>query len=86
MTAIAGDPATAGLAPADVAMMAFAEKVARDAGAITEAEVRGLREHGLTDARSSTSRRPPPPAASSASCSMPSERNPTRPTTAWTTP
>jgi len=50
MTAIAGDPTTAELAPADVAMMAFAEKVARDAGAITEADVRALREHGLTDA------------------------------------
>ena len=50
MTAIAGDPTTAELAPADVAMMAFAEKVARDAGAITEADVCALREHGLTDA------------------------------------
>jgi uncharacterized peroxidase-related enzyme len=50
MTAIAGDPTTAELAPADVAMMALAEKVARDASAITEADVRALREHGLTDA------------------------------------
>jgi uncharacterized peroxidase-related enzyme len=50
MTAIAADPTTAELAPADVAMMAFAEKVARDASAITEADVRALREHGLTDA------------------------------------
>jgi len=50
MTAIAGDPATAELAPADVAMMAFAEKLARDASAITEADVRALREHGFTDA------------------------------------
>ena len=49
MTAIAGDPTTAELAPADVAMMAFAEKVARDASAITEADVRALREHGFTD-------------------------------------
>jgi len=49
MTAIAGDPATAELAPADVAMMAFAEKVARDASAITEADVRALREHGFTE-------------------------------------
>ena len=49
MTAIAGDPPTAELAPADVAMMAFAEKVARDASAITEADVRALREHGFTD-------------------------------------
>jgi uncharacterized peroxidase-related enzyme len=50
MTAIAGDPATAELAPADVAMMAFAEKLARDASAITEADVRALRAHGFTDA------------------------------------
>jgi uncharacterized peroxidase-related enzyme len=50
MTAIAGGPATTDLAPADVAMMAFAEKVARDASAITEADVRALREHGFTDA------------------------------------
>jgi uncharacterized peroxidase-related enzyme len=50
MTAIAGDHATPDLAPADVAMMAFAGKVARDATAITEADVRGLREHGFTDA------------------------------------
>src|SRR5918994_51392 len=49
MAAIAGDPATAELAPADVAMMAFAEKLARDASTITEADVRALREHGLTD-------------------------------------
>lgn len=49
MTAIAGEPATAELAPADVAMMAFAEKLARDASAITEADVRALREHGFTD-------------------------------------
>jgi uncharacterized peroxidase-related enzyme len=50
MTAIAADPATADLAPADVAMMAFAEKIARDASAITEADVRALRAHGFTDA------------------------------------
>jgi uncharacterized peroxidase-related enzyme len=50
MTAIAGDPATAALAPADVAMMAFAEKLARDASAITVADVRALHEHGFTDA------------------------------------
>jgi uncharacterized peroxidase-related enzyme len=50
LTAIARSPATAGLAPADVAMMAFAERVARDASSIGEGEVRGLREHGFTDA------------------------------------
>jgi len=51
LTAIAKDPATAGLAPADVAMMTFAEQIARDAGAITEADVRALREHGFSDAK-----------------------------------
>jgi uncharacterized peroxidase-related enzyme len=50
LTAIAGDPATAGLAPAEVAMMAFAEQVVRDASAITAAEVDALRTHGFTDA------------------------------------
>jgi uncharacterized peroxidase-related enzyme len=50
MTAIAGDPTTADLAPAEVAMMAFAEKVVRDASAITAADVHTLREHGFTDA------------------------------------
>ena len=51
LAAIADTPATAGdLAPADAAMMAFAEKVARDASAITETDVRALREHGLSDA------------------------------------
>jgi uncharacterized peroxidase-related enzyme len=51
LTAIAKNTATAGLAPADVAMMAFAETIARDAGAIREADVRALREHGFTDAQ-----------------------------------
>jgi uncharacterized peroxidase-related enzyme len=50
LTAIAGDPATADLAPAEVAMMAFAEQVVRDASAITAADVDGLRTHGFTDA------------------------------------
>jgi uncharacterized peroxidase-related enzyme len=48
--AIADDFASAGLAPAEVAMMAFAEQVARDATAITEADIQGLRIHGFTDA------------------------------------
>jgi uncharacterized peroxidase-related enzyme len=50
MAAIAGDATTADLAPAEVAMMAFAEKVVRDASAVTQADVRVLREHGFTDA------------------------------------
>ena len=48
--AIAHDFTAADLSPADVAMMAFAEKVARDAAAITAADVQTLREHGCADA------------------------------------
>jgi uncharacterized peroxidase-related enzyme len=51
LTEIAADFAHADLTPADVAMMAFAERVARDATGITDAEVRALREHGFTDAQ-----------------------------------
>jgi uncharacterized peroxidase-related enzyme len=51
MTEIAADFAHANLTPADVAMMAFAERLARDATGITDAEVRALREHGFTDAQ-----------------------------------
>jgi hypothetical protein len=47
--AIAGDFTTADLAPADVAMMAFAEKLVREATAITAGDIQGLRDHGLTD-------------------------------------
>jgi uncharacterized peroxidase-related enzyme len=50
LMAIAGRRTIEDLAPADVAMMAFAEKVAGDASAIGEADVRALREHGLTEA------------------------------------
>jgi uncharacterized peroxidase-related enzyme len=49
MTAIADDPDTSALSAAELAMMAFAEKLARDARAITEDDVRALREHGFTD-------------------------------------
>ena len=49
LTAIAGDFTTAGLAPADMAVMAFAEKLARDATAVTEGDIQGLRAHGFTD-------------------------------------
>jgi alkylhydroperoxidase family enzyme len=48
---LAKDTPTAGLAPADVAMMAFAEAIARDASTISAADVRALREHGFTDAQ-----------------------------------
>jgi len=40
----------AGLTPAEVAMMTFAQKVVREASAITAADVEGLRRHGLDDA------------------------------------
>jgi alkylhydroperoxidase family enzyme len=39
----------AGLAPAEVAMMAFAQQVVRDASAVTAEDVEGLRRHGLDD-------------------------------------
>jgi uncharacterized peroxidase-related enzyme len=50
LTAIARGSAATDLAPSEIAMMAYAEKVARDAGAITDADVQALRDHGLTDA------------------------------------
>lgn len=39
----------AGLSPRDVAMLAYAEKVARNASAITEADIGRLRRVGFTD-------------------------------------
>jgi uncharacterized peroxidase-related enzyme len=49
LASIAGNVAAGELAAIDAATMAFAEKVARDASAITEADVQALREHGLSD-------------------------------------
>jgi len=49
VAAIARDFRSAGLSAADVAIMAFAEKVALHAYKITEEDVDGLRRHGLTD-------------------------------------
>ena len=40
----------AGLDPADVAIMDLAEKVIDDATSVTQADVDGLREHGLSEA------------------------------------
>ena len=48
--AIAQDFRNAGLEPAEVAMMAFAQQVAHDASAITQEDVAALREHGFGDA------------------------------------
>ena len=47
---IAHDYTSAELEPAEVAMMVFAEQIARDAAAITDGDVQVLRDHGFTDA------------------------------------
>lgn len=47
--AIHRDFRTAGLTPAEVAMLAYAEQIAIDASKITEANIDGLRAVGLTD-------------------------------------
>lgn len=46
---IARDFRAAGLPPAEVAMMEFAEKLSLDSAAMTEADAAVLREHGFTD-------------------------------------
>jgi uncharacterized peroxidase-related enzyme len=48
LTAIV-DGSAAALTPAEAALMAFAEQVARDASRITAADVQALRDHGLSD-------------------------------------
>jgi uncharacterized peroxidase-related enzyme len=50
LTLIAKDYHTAGLTPAEVAMMAYAEKVVRDATGIAQADIDELREYGFSDA------------------------------------
>lgn len=47
--AIARDYRNAGLDPADVAMMAYAEKVATDATTVTQQDIDELRGHGFSD-------------------------------------
>lgn len=49
LRAIATDPASAGLDAVDLAVMELAAKVADDATAVTQADVDGLRELGLSD-------------------------------------
>jgi len=49
MRAVAADPSGASLDAVDQAVIDFATKVARDASAITMADVDQLRAHGLTD-------------------------------------
>jgi uncharacterized peroxidase-related enzyme len=48
--ALVSDHRSAGLEPVDVAVMDLAEKVTRDAGSVTAADIDGLRELGLDDA------------------------------------
>ena len=49
LQAIARDYRHAGLEPAEVAMMAFAEKVTGDANTVTAADLEELRRHGFSD-------------------------------------
>ncbi|WP_405087360.1 carboxymuconolactone decarboxylase family protein [Microbispora sp. NBC_01389] len=50
LRSIMTDRRDAGLAPVDVAVMDFADRVARDPTDVTEGDVAVLREHGLDDA------------------------------------
>lgn len=50
LAAMAEDFNAANLAPVDVAIMAYAEHIVRDASSVTADEVDQLRRHGLTDA------------------------------------
>jgi uncharacterized peroxidase-related enzyme len=47
---IAQDPADSDLSPAEAAMMAFVDKLTRDATSVTAADVEGLRARGFSDA------------------------------------
>jgi uncharacterized peroxidase-related enzyme len=49
LEAIAKDYHSADLAPAEVAIMAFAEKIARDASSVSPEDIQNLRTHGLND-------------------------------------
>lgn len=46
---IAADYHDAGLSPAEVAMMAYAERVGRDSDRMTDADSLTLRQHGFSD-------------------------------------
>ncbi|MBS1787034.1 MAG: peroxidase-related enzyme [Acidobacteria bacterium] len=50
LTLIAKDYRSADLTPAEIAMMAYAEQIARDASAVTENQIQDLRDHGFSDA------------------------------------
>ncbi len=47
--AIVTDPDNAGLDPVDVAVLAFADRVAAEPAAITAADIAALHDHGLSD-------------------------------------
>lgn len=49
LAAVARDYRDAGLTPAEVAMMKYAEKLSGDASAMTDADTLELRSHGFTD-------------------------------------
>ncbi len=49
LKSIAVDHTKADLDPVDVAIMSYAEKVARDASAVKAEDIQELRDHGLTD-------------------------------------
>lgn len=49
VAAVARDYRNAGLTPAEVGMMEYAEKLSRDASAMTDADSLKLRSHGFTD-------------------------------------
>jgi uncharacterized peroxidase-related enzyme len=50
VAALTHDYRNAGLEPAEVAMMAYAEKIARHAYKVTPEDIDGLRAHGFSDA------------------------------------
>jgi uncharacterized peroxidase-related enzyme len=49
LSAIADDFTTADLAPVDVAIMSFAQKIVRDATSVTREDIQHLRDRGLSD-------------------------------------
>lgn len=49
LTAIAADFTHADLAPVDIAIMSFAERIVYDAASVTTEDIEHLRQHGLSD-------------------------------------
>jgi len=50
LTLIAKDYRSADLTPAEIAMMAYAEQIARDTSAVTQNQIQELRDHSFSDA------------------------------------